>query len=83
LHGTSATKAEWRADTAAKAKAAAERELALRTQMKSLADQLLGVDGKFTKHIDDEVSSYVVAKNPARPECRVSDADARRLLSIR
>jgi hypothetical protein len=81
LHGASATQAAWRADVAAKEKRAAERELALRTEMKALADRVLTFDGASSKQIDDKVASYV-AKTPFSPECRATDADVRRLLSI-
>jgi hypothetical protein len=81
VHGANATRAAWRADVAAKEKRAAERELALRVEMKELADRVLTYDDKSTKQIDDEVASYV-AKTPVSPECRATDADVRRLLSI-
>lgn len=81
IHGTSETKAEWRADLAARKKAADDREAALRAEMKSTADQVLALDGPFNKHIDDEVKSYV-QKGPKRPECRATDDDVRRLLSV-
>lgn len=81
IHGTRATKAAWRADVAAKVKASAAREAALQVEMKRLADQVLGFDGKSTKQLDDEVSSYV-AKTPDVACRRATDADVRRLLSI-
>ena len=81
VHGTSATKAAWRADVTAKAKAAADREAALQVEMKRLADQVLGFDGKSTKQLDDEVANYV-AKTPNVACRRATDADVRRLLSI-
>lgn len=81
VHGSAATRAAWRADVAARARAAAERELALRTDMKAIADRVLTYDDKSSKQLDDEVSSYV-AKTPDVACRRATDADVRRLLSI-
>jgi hypothetical protein len=81
LHGTNTTRAEWRADTAVKAKVAADREAALRSEMQTLADAGLKVDGEFGKQIDNEVSTNV-AKAPKRLECRASGDDVERLLSV-
>ncbi|MGC2776497.1 MAG: hypothetical protein WA418_12790 [Bradyrhizobium sp.] len=82
LHGTNATRAEWRADIARRAKAAADREAALSLDMHSVATRFLRDDGAFGKHLDDEVTINV-AKAPKRPECRATGDDIKRLLSIR
>ncbi|WP_315734142.1 hypothetical protein [Bradyrhizobium sp. SZCCHNR1093] len=82
VHGSNAVRSAWRADVAAKSKAAAVRELALRADMQKLADQVLAYDGVFSKHIDDKVSTYV-AKTPDVACRRATDADVGRLLSIR
>jgi hypothetical protein len=81
LHGTSETKAAWKADITKQAIEAAAREDALRKQMKALADGAIDADGGFGKQIDNEVSSY--AKNSVkRPQCRASSDDVRRLRAI-
>lgn len=81
IDGSGTTRAEWAADVAAKAKAAAEREVALRLEMSAAADAATATDQTFTKSIDEKVDSYV-AKNPVRPECRATRDDIGRLLSI-
>lgn len=81
VHGSRATRAAWAADVAAKSKAAAEREIALRLEMKKLADGVLTIDGAFSTHIDDEVKTYV-PQNPIADCRRATGDDVRRLLSI-
>lgn len=81
MRGDAGVRAEWKADIAAREKAEAAREAALRNEMELLAGRVLANDEAFGKHIDNEVHAHV-AQNAKRPECRATDDDVRRLLSI-
>lgn len=81
IHGTRVTRAEWRADRLARAKAEASRELALRVEMKREADAGLARDLIYSRSIDQRVHDYV-AQTPALACRRATRDDIRRLLSI-
>jgi hypothetical protein len=82
IHGTRETRAEWRADTAAKEKAQAARELALRLEMKREAEAALATDAAFGKSIDEKVQKNE-AENVDRSACRAATgADIERLRSL-
>lgn len=82
VHGSNATRAAWRADNAAKERAAASRAIALNVEMSGIVDAASGYDDKFGKIIDQKVAENA-AQSPRRPECRATGADIGRLLSIR
>lgn len=81
VHGTNATRAEWRADNAAKAKAAADRSLALALEMKGIVDAARGYDDQFGKIIDRKVQDYV-ANIPAVSCRRATRDDIERLRAV-
>lgn len=82
LHGTAKTKAAWRADVDATARAAIARESALREEMKKMADAATATDDSFGKSLDQQVQKNA-AENPDPLACRrATRDDIRRLLSI-
>jgi hypothetical protein len=81
IHGTSATKAEWKADTDARVKAEALREAKLLSDMKATAGSGWADDLVFSKSIDGKVQTYV-AETPIAACRRATSDDVRRLLSI-
>jgi hypothetical protein len=81
VHGSNATRAAWRADVAAKAKAADDREAALRAEMRGVAAVGIAVDLSYSRSIDQKVHDYV-AKTPAVACRRATRDDIVRLLAI-
>lgn len=82
IHGTSATKAAWRAADAARAKADELRDAALKAKMKREADAAIATDDTFTKSLDQQVQKNE-SENSDRPACRrATGDDIKRLLSI-
>jgi hypothetical protein len=81
VHGSNATRADWRADNAAKAKAAEARSIALNVEMSGIVGAALGHDDQFGKIIDQKVHDYV-AKTPAVACRRATGDDIVRLRAI-
>ncbi len=81
IHGTRVTRAEWRADRLARAKAEAARELTLRVEMKRAADAGVARDLTYSRSIDQKVQDYV-AQTPAVACRRATRDDIRRLQAV-
>jgi hypothetical protein len=81
IHGAGEVRAAWKADTAARVAAEADREAALRAEMKRTADAGVSVDLSYSRNIDQKVQDYV-AKTPAVACRRATRDDVVRLLAI-
>lgn len=82
IHGTNVTKAEWKADRLARAKAEADRTAQLNATMRSTVEAKLAADQVFSLSIDEKVKTYV-PHFPANAACRATRDDIRWLFSIR
>lgn len=82
IHGAREVRAAWKADTAARVAAEADREAALRAEMKRAADAGASVDLTYSRSIDQKVQTYV-AQTPAIACRRATRDDIVRLLSIK
>jgi hypothetical protein len=82
VHGTTATRAAWRAENTARERAQAARELTLHLNMRREADAAITADDQFGKSIDGKVQKNE-SENSDRSACRAATgADIGRLLSI-
>jgi hypothetical protein len=81
VHGSNATRAAWRADISARELAEADREGALRAEMKRAGAAAVSVDLSYSRNIDQKVQDYV-AKTPAVACRRATRDDVVRLLGI-
>lgn len=82
VRGTNATRAAWRQANAAADLAAKKRDALVKAKVAADASAALARLESDEKITDKKVSDNEV-QNPGRPECRATDADIRRLLSIR
>jgi hypothetical protein len=82
VHGSNKTRAAWRAEIAERDQAEADREAALRIEMKRAADAGVSVDLIYSHSIDQKVQGYV-AQTPAVACRRATRDDIVRLLSIK
>jgi len=82
IHGDREVRVAWRAETAARKAAEAERAAKLSDEMARIAGNALSFDATFSHSIDQKVQAYV-AKTPAVECRRATDDDIKRLLSIK
>lgn len=82
IHGAGEVRGAWNADKIARAHAEADREAALRAEMRRAADAGMSVDLTYSRSIDQKVQDYV-AKTPAAVCRRATRDDVERLLSIK
>lgn len=82
IHGAGEVHAAWKADTAARVTAEANREAALRAEMQRAAGAGASVDLTYSRSIDQKVQGYV-AQTPAVVCRRATRDDIVRLLSIK
>lgn len=78
IHGTTATRAAWRADNAAK-KAEAEREIATnKLRAAADADKRIAALDDYAKSLKARIETYE-RENPGRDGMRLSDDDVKRM----